>query len=127
MKVRSGFVSNSSSASFVVHWRIKTMGKETTILGALANLYGVHSYDESKDTINWEKTWTTDSKKTIEYTVNMSKLNKDGSFTTSFGTICLNVHDDFGEDAKSLVLGLVANPNFEIIDAIIEEDNYENF
>ena len=122
MKTRNGFVSNSSSASFVVHWRMRTMGKEVTTLGAMANLYDVHSYDSVEDKIDWDKNWTKEYKNTIEYVVKTSTKNSDGSFTTPFFATCLNVYDDFGEEAKSLVLALVADQYFEIIDAITQED-----
>ena len=38
MKIRSGFVSNSSSASFVINWRMRTFGKEVDKQEAILRL-----------------------------------------------------------------------------------------
>ena len=122
MKKRMGFVSNSSSASFVVHWRMRSLGEKVTIKKALSHLFDISSYDEGTDKVNWNDNWTKQYKDVIEYATNMSKLNYDGSFTTLFSTVMMNTYDDFGNEAKSLILALVADDDFQIIDTKLRLD-----
>ena len=58
MKARMGFVSNSSSASFIVHWRVKTLGQECSVKGAMAKLFDLWNFDYSNDAFVWkEESW----------------------------------------------------------------------
>ena len=119
MKTRNGFVSNSSSASFIIHWRMRTMGEETNIQQALSNLYELYNYDEEKKDFVWDE-YNEEFKDRFEGALKRTKQNADGSFTTDEFIGMLNDYDDFGECIQSLVFALVANDCFEIIDARVE-------
>jgi hypothetical protein len=121
MKIRQGFVSNSSSASFIVHWRIKDFGKTITTERAVGEIFGVE-FKEETDEINWEDTWNKEAKGRVEEIIKQTVTNKDGTFISSFHTYMFNNSEDFGEAAKSLVMGLVVGNVFEIIDTKVEED-----
>ena len=123
MKIRNGFVSNSSSGSFIMNWRMKTFGKEVTIRRAIGNIFGVY-FKEDTDEFDWENTWNKEAKPKVEKAIDATVQNSDGSFTSTFWTSMVNSPEDFGETAKSMVIGIVAsNENmFEIIDAKTESD-----
>ncbi len=123
MKIRNGFVSNSSSGSFIMNWRMKTFGKEVTIRRAIGNIFGVY-FKEDTDEFDWENTWNKEVKPKVEKAIDATVQNSDGSFTSTFWTSMVNSPEDFGETAKSMVIGIVAsNENmFEIIDAKTESD-----
>jgi hypothetical protein len=76
-----------------------------------------------KDEIDWEGTWNADIKPKVEDAMNKTVQNDDGSFTTTFSTSMVNSAEDFGETAKSMVIGLVTNKTFDIIDTQVENDN----
>jgi len=119
MKTRNGFVSNSSSASFIVHWRMRTMGEDINIKLALSKLYDLYSYDDENKDVVWDE-YNEGFKDLFENAVKNTKQNADGSFTTEAFTGMLNDYDDFGEYVKSLVFAVVADEEFEIIDAKVE-------
>lgn len=124
MKQRNGFVSNSSSASFIVHWRVRSMGDNYSIARALAKLFDIYSSFED-DKFNWEKSeWEASGwKDKIETLIEETRRNDDGTFTSSFFTSMMNSPEDFGEAAKSLVMGLVTNyDEFQIIDTKVEDE-----
>lgn len=122
MKIRTGFVSNSSSASFVIHWRPKTMGEKVSLKEALSNIYGVTSYKIETDEVNWQDNWDKECQPKFEKTKEQTKDNGDGTYTTHFCTSMMNTADDFGEVAKSFVFNMMLNDNFHIIDTKLESD-----
>jgi hypothetical protein len=124
MKIRNGFVSNSSSASFIVHWRMRTMGKEVGIKQALSSVFDACVYsDETKDW-SWDDSYFIDGyKKTFEEIMEKTEQNHDGSFTTKFWTSMMNSPSDFGTAATELVMALIVNKDVgEMIDAKAEHD-----
>jgi len=124
MKVRQGFVSNSSSASFIVHWRARTFGNRISLNAAIARVFGV-DMKENGEEFDWENAWNKESQSKVEEAARATVENADGSFTSSFWTSMMNTPDDFGDAAKSLVMGIVANEDggFQLIDARVEGDN----
>lgn len=104
MKIRMGFVSNSSSGSFIIHWRYRNFGERISIEEAIKTLY---MYSEIPRDL-------------VEKTVQ----NADGSFTTTFWSIMVNDAGDFGDSAKSFCFYLFADVDdqFQIIDKKIDMD-----
>ena len=130
MKIRIGFVSNSSSASFVVHWRARSRGEGVDLVHALINLFGIYFPDgeafNAEGRIDWDKVSTYDqwTKDIVEAIIEDTDVNTDGTFSTSFFTGMLNTAEDFGETAKSLVFALTVHDNeFEMIDTFVDSDN----
>jgi len=125
MKIRTGFVSNSSSGSFIMHWRAKTFGKNVSVINAVGRVFSVF-FKEGTDgeEIDWKGTWNKEVQPKVEDAINATVQNSDGSFTTTFWSDMVNSTEDFGETAKSLVMGIVANEDedFKIIDTKIEMD-----
>ena len=129
MKIRNGFVSNSSSGSFILHWRMKNFGKRISITKAVGEAFGVYfDYDketqECKGTIDWEHAWNIEAKEKVDEVLEHTVENVDGSFTTTFHVSMVNNGDDFGEAAKSLLIGIMADEDdrFEVIDKKVEKD-----
>lgn len=125
MKIRTGFVSNSSSGSFIMQWRVKTFGKSVSVTNAVGRVFNVF-FKEGSDAqeIDWEGTWNKDVKPKVEAVMKATVQNADGSFTTSFWASMVNSPEDFGEAAKSLVMGIVAHEDgdFEIVDTKVDMD-----
>jgi len=122
MKIRNGFVSNSSSGSFIMHWRVKTYGKDVSVTNAVGRIFNA-SFKQDSDEISWFDTWNKEMKPVVEEIIRATMKNNDGSFTTSFWTSMVNSPEDFGEAAKSLVMGIVASEDYELIDSKIEMDH----
>lgn len=104
-----------------MHWRARTFGKNMSITNAVGRAFHVFFKDDT-DEIDWEGTWNKEVKPKVEEVIKATSQNTDGSFTTVFWSSMVNSPEDFGEAAKSLVMGVVANGDFEIIDVKVEDD-----
>ena len=119
MKKRNGFVSNSSSASFIIRW---TWGnnnvQKLTLEDAKRILIPSYLSDESIADCEWAQEDLgvfADVKKALDNTV-----DKGIFYETSFHTIMYNDTRDFGEAASTLVMELLVD-GFKV-DVSIEED-----
>jgi len=131
MKQRNGFVSNSSSASFIVNWRWKEgYGPEKNVLAAsvLKIFAPWHRFGDSElvtldylksDKIDFENLDSgcdyEDGEKRLEKirdVINQTVETEEG-FTTIFWTCMYNENNDFGEAAKELMFNLLLSNSIE--------------
>ena len=115
MKFRNGFVSNSSSASFVVTWRCDTdEGEDGSIipLEDAIDLLLEYCNPDLRDEI-----------------IKMTKVQDNGSFITTGWTSMVNSYSDFPPEIKDLVFALIAEQSndakracFDLLDTHIEYD-----
>lgn len=121
MKNRTGFVSNSSSASFIIHWRMRTFGEKVDVKEAIAKVVGLQIKEDGE--MDWENSWRREDKPKIEEMIEKTVINADGSFTSTFWTDMYNDAEDFGGAATSLIMNLaVDSDNFQIVDSKVEMD-----
>jgi len=124
MKIRNGFVSNSSSASFIIHWRHKGMGNKISVKEAVARIFGVDYYfDKVTEMVDWTQAWNKEAEEKYNNVVEYTENNNDGSYTTTFFTAMMNSADDFGDSARSMLIGLVTNGEFQIVDTCVNKDD----
>jgi len=135
MKIRQGFVSNSSSASFVVVWQYNRD----------EDCYDTTSCLDEKDYALAEKEWNDKHKndpvgaaiealiqrprgeELVESLIKKTKINAQGNLVTYDWTCMFNDYSNFGSDIKELMFCLY-NENglprkiFQILDHRIESD-----
>jgi hypothetical protein len=110
MKIRTSFVSNSSSASFIISWKNKFHNYET-INEAFSSLF------YNKDiAINNTK------ENIIEYLCKQTNLLNNGVLQTRFFTSMYNSVEDFGPEFQLFILYLFLNSSFEVIHKELESD-----
>jgi hypothetical protein len=98
MKIRHGFVSNSSSASFIVVWKCLDP-----------------NIDNAKDAL---------AKITLDDSIlERTQKLKSNAYRTVFFTTMFNEYEDFGPEAAFMIMNLYVDNNFEIIDARVEADS----
>ena len=102
MKIRSGFVSNSSSASFVVIW--KKHCEDWTLQENIEDLFE----------------WADTSKKYIDDIIAETVETHQMHYKTTFFTTMFNGVDDFGEAATRLVAAAAIKG--QLVDSITLED-----
>jgi len=113
MKIRQSFVSNSSSASFVIRWKV--LGEEDIPV------------DEAIDSI-----MEYDSEKIIKEAKEVTKRIARNLYESCFWTSMMNCPGDFGDVAHDLLFSLFMRQNHycevgggmscEILDTKINED-----
>lgn len=130
MKQRNGFVSNSSSASFIVQWQCHQMdegGKPLSKERAFKSLMGIDCWDEDKAKDSDNNMFiapVSTCKKLDEMTTEL----RPGVFETNFFTEMLNWDRDFGGAAADFMLTFAVEEartgkaNFEIVHTNLEED-----
>ena len=106
MKIRTGFVSNSSSASFTLVWRIKDE-EEQSVEEAVGQLMEYSGFeDDIKDAT--------------------TKGDSPNAFVSRFWTCMLNTEADIGADALALYFTLAMKQKrgnlYEILSAELIED-----
>ena len=124
MKVRAGFVSNSSSASFIVKWKV---GGAKTVNAAIDAALDMFSYREESDSFDWE--FGEHDKDMVEEIAANTKMIKKGQFESRFFTSMLNTNLDFGAPAAALMLGLMCSKDendgkgkVEVVKVEVERD-----
>ena len=125
MKIRTGFVSNSSSASFIVNWRCNWMNKEDGdglewALYCLMDIWNKR-YDDEENKIVWNirddhkdhTFWgsTAEMKKYIEEIIrNTEAIDDEGRYCTRIFTSMMNDYRDFGPAIQSFMMAMgIAN------------------
>lgn len=102
MKTRMGFVSNSSSASFVITWR------------------SLRDFESKEDALKKLTEWgfNVDAETYLPTTQNLG----NNVYRTEFWTHMMNNYSDFGCDAAMMYLLLSMDEDFEITSAKVEND-----
>jgi hypothetical protein len=109
MKIRMGFVSNSSSASFTIRWKIISEDEYTV-------------EEAVDDLLMWD-----DEQIIAEVTKSTQRVGKN-EFLSGFWTSMMNCPGDFDKAAQDFVFTLIVrtkalgNRGYEILDMSIEED-----
>jgi hypothetical protein len=127
MKTRMGFVSNSSSASFVIQWKCKFLDEDEGIGRAIKRLFDYFDCPSVLPFYNINNRYNQDEIKKIEDDIileimkNTRIINKD-LFETSFSTCMKNSPADFGLSAAILLLMLECESGFEIVSKEVIDD-----
>lgn len=122
MKIRAGFVSNSSSASFTIKWRKKYTEEKDSPTKALCQLFDMSYflYDEEKDELKTSYGCKTELDR-LQQLILHTKL-QDGVFETHDWTCMMNSYFDFSEQMGYLLLALHSDCDFEVISAEVHAD-----
>jgi len=126
MKIRTGFVSNSSSASFTLEWKLRRNddfeGADDLLKFALKIMF--ECYGEDSNGI--PHTLNTELDKDIVEIYKLTKVIdiKEKIFRTHVRTSMFNDINDFGNGIKSLIMALTLNSEgvFEIIEKDLNQD-----
>lgn len=131
MKVRHGFVSNSSASSFVVDWECLNMVRGDSLTDLLIRLFDCYA-EKKKDgegNVTYDWTYHEHEKKIIDG-VEEKTLPVKGSkkrFRTIFHTSMRNTVADYGETCGMFVMALsvdsIENNNFKVIQTQVIDDS----
>jgi len=122
MKIRTGFVSNSSSASFIIRWKFNTSSaneipenEEKAFDEAFCILFDVYSNDDGSLNLHEMKEIYDELKKSTKYA--------DGKFETIFWTSMYNDVKDFGTTAAYFNLAIdIHEGGIKLISRLVEDD-----
>lgn len=131
MKIRSGFVSNSSSSSFIIEWRDRHWEEGKTLIESLVCLFDdAYDYDFDKKEFKSKLIGDKIPKLVLELSENKNTwhchaedLGK-GRYRHTFSTTMLNYPTDYPQECKELLMALnydaIIDRNFEIINLNVE-------
>ena len=108
MKKREGFVSNSSSASFVVYWR------------CLRHEEGENYGLDADEAIDGLFEWSKEIKDYLKE--NTVKTASEGTYKTTGWISMYNDIGDLPKEIAYLVLGLKIGIGYELVDISVEND-----
>ena len=120
MKTRNGFVSNSSSASFILVWGPKVTNPNNTIVNTICGALNCidWAYNPKDDSVDKEL------RDVIDYIVEHTEIKQigvDTQYETTAFTTMMNSFADFPYEISKFALALLANPEYRIYHAKIEE------
>jgi hypothetical protein len=122
MKTRTGFVSNSSSASFVVVWEYACFEENDSTTNILSTLLALeHLYDAESDTVKFDESYH-QAQQWFEAISQNTKRSPCHKFESRFFTSMFNDYSDFERGASLLCMALISNPRAKIIGCKIEND-----
>jgi len=125
MKIKDGFISNSSSASFVIRWRCHSNYDPMNVgYAACLLLDAMYLYDVDTDKVREDpERHYEDVQNVVKWIVDNTKVVKDNVFETSDYTTMMNSVMDFASEVRTMAFALMNDTrNFEVLYNNIESD-----